>query len=322
VKALIIGSRGIGARHAENIAKLRPDTQFIAVGTSSNSATTHSKMDYVPSIETGLEQKPDISVIALPPTLQADAARQIIEAGIPLYIEKPPATDSSDLVKISKYADDHGIVTYCGFQLRRMPGFCQIRKLIQESTFGKIQKVELSVGQWLPDWRPDRDYRETYSAQAKMGGGVLLDLIHELDLARFLFGDVKVISCNAENTGTLEIDTEDTADIVLAGAEYKINVHLDYLDKNHHRKGRIQMENADITYDALTDDLTLTEKVDRTVSHLGRKNSFNSAAALADAMSHFLNCAEKKLASEQPLSDGLKSLLLSEQSRKLTGLVH
>jgi len=89
----------------------------------------------------------------------------------------------------------------------------------------------LCCSSWLPDWRPGKDYRLNYAADAKTGG-VIFDAIHELDLAWHLFGPARLASAVARNTGALELDSEDLADIVLvheSGCQSAI--HLDYVTR-------------------------------------------------------------------------------------------
>src|SRR5947209_4960132 len=78
--------------------------------------------------------------------------------------------------------------------------------LVHAGKAGRVSAVRLWFGSWLPDWRPNVDYRTTYSARANLGGGVLLDAIHELDLCLWLLGGepVDVIGAVVGRFGPLE----------------------------------------------------------------------------------------------------------------------
>ena len=69
--------------------------------------------------------------------------------------------------------------------------------------------VRCEIGQYLPDWRPGTDYRTSVSAQRALGGGVLLELSHELDMLRWIFGEVDWLSGWIGRQGALEVDVED-----------------------------------------------------------------------------------------------------------------
>jgi predicted dehydrogenase len=94
--------------------------------------------------------------------------------------------------------------------------------------------VRAEVGQYLPGWRPDADYRQAVSASSALGGGALLELSHEFDYLQWIFGDVTSVCACVERQSALEIDVEDTAHIVMgmkaqtaAGAPLKIRLDLD-----------------------------------------------------------------------------------------------
>ena len=82
---------------------------------------------------------------------------------------------------------------------------------------------------YLPDWRSKRNYSKTSSAMKKLGGGVLLDLSHELDYIRWFFGEMKSVFANIQNSGTLDIDVEDSVDMIFESDKgFSVSVHLDF----------------------------------------------------------------------------------------------
>ena len=320
MRALIVGTGGIGARHAASIAALDPDATLIGVRAAPSETTERLGMTLVPDLAAGIAERPDIAVVALPPAHHAGAARKLLGANIPLYLEKPPATRGADLEDIAASAEAAGIVTMTGCLLRRMEGFRRLRDLIRENAMGPPLHARLSVGQWLPDWRPGRDYRETYSAQRALGGGVLLDLIHELDLARFLFGEFETVRAQAGRTGELDIDTEDAADILLCRPGLTVSVHLDYLDRGHHREGRVVLAQGTIVYDAIGGRLAAYDAEAETWRDIAGAEDFSVPRALEDAMAHFLDCVARGAQTDQPIGDGLRSLALAERAKADAGL--
>ena len=104
------------------------------------------------------------------------------------------------------------------------------------------------MGQYLPDWHPNEDYRQGYSANRPLGGGVLLDLIHEIDLLYSWFGKPDDGQSHRRHAVDLEIDTEDTAAIVCRFAGGVIgSIQLDYVQRVPLRNGFIIGEAASLT---------------------------------------------------------------------------
>lgn len=90
-----------------------------------------------------------------------------------------------------------------------------MHRLLNEGTTGKVLFVRSEFGQYLPDWRPEQDYRENYSARSSLGGGIILDSSHEIDYLRWFFGEIEQVYCRSSIQSELEVDVEDTASIIL-----------------------------------------------------------------------------------------------------------
>ena len=97
---------------------------------------------------------------------------------------------------------------YVGYILRQDPAACEIKKLLENREIGKVVTAN-ECGSWLPEWRPGTDYRNGVSAKAKLGGGAALEISHEVDMARYLFGDIDVKYAELQRTSDLEIDADD-----------------------------------------------------------------------------------------------------------------
>ena len=125
--------------------------------------------------------------------------------------------------------------------------------LLQAQAIGRPLAVHAHWGEYLPNWHPWEDYRQSYSARADLGGGVVVTLSHPLDYLRWLLGDVLSVSAQVGTVGDLGIDVEDLADINLRFASGCFgNVHLNYLQQPPiHRMqivctgGTLDWDNAD-----------------------------------------------------------------------------
>jgi predicted dehydrogenase len=104
------------------------------------------------------------------------------------------------------------------------------------------------VGQYLPDWRPSIDYSENYSAKKDMGGGVLLDLSHEINIVSALMGRANDVFCRCGRISELNIDSEDFADVLLSHERAASVIHLNYLEREYTWHTRVTGENGTLIW--------------------------------------------------------------------------
>ena len=128
-----------------------------------------------------------------------------------------------------------------------MSSSIKMKKLLKQDILGNIYNVFVTAGQYLPDWRPSIRYEKTVSAKQDLGGGVLLELSHEIDYIQWLLGPLKIHYAQLRNSSELNLEVEEIADLVLTTNRGVVcNIHLDFLQKNAIRtcsfvgnKGRI-----------------------------------------------------------------------------------
>jgi len=133
---------------------------------------------------------------------------------------------------------------YIGYVLRFHPLLQRLKALLQNE---KVINVNVKCGQYLPTWRPDRDYRESYSAKKEKGGGVLLDLSHEIDYVQWLFGKIEDIKSYQLKISDLEINSDDlTLFLGKTKQDVIVNLSIDYISKITHR--RVIVDTLDSSY--------------------------------------------------------------------------
>jgi predicted dehydrogenase len=173
-------------------------------------------------------------VIASPTSLHSAHTKAALRTGAKILVEKPLALPGEDLDEILARGHDRVMV---GYNLRLHEPVRRAVEIAQSGSLGDIVAMRVWFGSWLPDWRPNVDYRTSYSARAELGGGVLLDAIHELDEIVWLAGpDVQVDGAFVGRVGPLDIDVEDTVKAVLrAPDDVPIQLSLDYLSRVYQR---------------------------------------------------------------------------------------
>jgi predicted dehydrogenase len=197
-------------------------------------------------------------VIATDTSRHVTDLRSALENGCSVLVEKPLAANTSGLSEIAQLIEkSHGLV-YVACDLRFDLSLLQFRQRLHE--IGAVHAVRIECQSYLPDWRPNRDYRQSYSARAGEGG-VLLDLIHEIDYAVWLFGAPSRVFARLRNTGRLGIEAEETADLYweTRGAA-AVSIRLDYLSRNTHRTMHAYGEAGEIEWDGVAQTVTLRMK--------------------------------------------------------------
>ena len=253
IDVLVIGAGSIGSRHCRNLLALGARVQVTDVDEAraaavSGATTRHFDLDDLGS--------PDAIVIASPTRLHDLHLRAAIATGARVLVEKPIALPDDDLDELVAMAAGSVMV---GYNLRLYEPLVRFAETIAQGRAGDQLSARLWFGSWLPDWRPNVDYRNTYSAQRDLGGGVLLDAIHELDEVVWFWGsELDVVGAVVDRVGPLDIDVEDTVRAILRTASgAPIDVSLDYLSRRYRRGIEVMGTDATIRYDWSTCDLTI-----------------------------------------------------------------
>ena len=234
MKFLIAGLGSIGRRHFRNLIALG-EKDIILLRTRKATLPDDELAGY--PVETDIhgalkKHKPDAVIVANPTALHLDVAIPAAEARCHILLEKP-ISDSLDRVDtLQRAAQKSGSKILVGFQFRYHPTLNKARELIQANAIGKILTVHAHWGEYLPQWHPWEDYRQSYAARADLGGGVIRTLTHPLDYLRYLIGEVDSLWSFNGHISPLDLDVEDVAEIGLKFSNGAIGgVHLNYVQR-------------------------------------------------------------------------------------------
>jgi predicted dehydrogenase len=206
VRVAVLGLGSAGSRHAANLLALGHEvTGFDPSGRDTPASVTRA--------ETGLDaiRWAEAVVVASPNALHAAQTLAVLEEGRHVLVEKPLATRVDDAVAIADASERSGLVCAVAMNLRFHAALETLRSLVAEGRLGALLLAEAVFGFDLRRWRPDSDYRESYSARADLGGGIVFDAVHELDYLLWLLGPVATVSAETDRLSQLEIDVEDVA---------------------------------------------------------------------------------------------------------------
>jgi predicted dehydrogenase len=325
-RVLIVGTGSMGRRHLHLARRFLPDSEIkILARSTGNEISAFADGEYT-SIDKALEFSPDLAVIASPATTHLDSAIPLAKLGAHLLIEKPIAASPNRVNELIEAVRKNSKIMLVGYNLRFSPSLIQFRKLIQSGLIGKIYFIRAEVGQYLPSWRPDADYRDSVSAKKELGGGVLLELSHELDYLRWIFGDIVSVYASLSQQSSLEIDVEDTAEMILNfesrdnGPSIVCSLHLDFVRQDSMRICTVTGEKGTLRWNALEGRIDHFES-DTLEWKTVIQDKLERDATYVTQWQHLLECIATGHAPSVGGEDGLATIKVVEMARQssLTG---
>lgn len=321
----IIGCGSIGKRHIGNLLALQAGEVIGCDPQAERRRELEARFGLAcaDSLEAVWEHRPSVAFVTVPTSLHLEVALQAAEHGCHLFIEKPLADRLEGTDRLLATIRDRGLVSLVGCNLRFHPGLATVKRLLEEGVVGRVTAARVECGQYLPDWHPAEDYRHGYSARRDQGGGVILDAIHELDYIRWLLGEVAAVACFAGRLSGLEIETEDSAAILLRFASGGIGeVHLDYVQRAHRRTCQIIGEGGTILWD-YAGGVSWFSAATRQWTALPAPPGWQANAMYLDELRHFLACLDGRERSVQDVAEGRRVLeiALAAKESSATGRV-
>jgi len=246
---LVVGFGSIGQRHAEILASLGCIVSLVSnqsikeYPTFKNltEAFSQSSFEYV--------------VIANETSKHLESLKELARENFSgtVLVEKPLFISFDEIPK-NKFKN-----IFVGYNLRFHPLVQKTKSLLEGSTYS----VQAYVGQYLPDWRPGTDYKQSYSADSKKGGGVIRDLSHELDLLLWLFGDWSKLSSISGKYSKLDINSEDIVAVLMEMESAPVvSLEMNYLARVPRRQIVINTEENLIVLDLINSTLSVNEEIE------------------------------------------------------------
>ena len=281
MKICMVGLGSIGIRHLKNLpAVLSARNEEFTID-----ALRSSSRRLIPEVE-GLLQNQfysisdlpddyDVAFICSPTSEHTKMIQSIASKAKHLFIEKPVFNNPKDLEKITV---KDGSVYYVACPLRYSRILRTLKNIIEDKTIFSVRVISST---FLPEWRPNTDYRKIYSAISELGGGVELDMIHEWDYIIWLFGFPQAVQCYLGKYSDLDIDSNDAAMYIAKYKDKLVNVYLDYFGKVWRREVEFCVKDDVITADLihqqirfLKDNIVLDLSEDRDVMQKRELDSF------------------------------------------------
>ncbi len=260
VRALVVGFGSIGQRHARLLDELGHEVAVV----SRRSIAHHNQFSNLADAVRDFE--PAYVVIANRTSEHLGSVKDLVEAGFRgrLLVEKPLFS------RLGPFPENRFHSVHLGYHLRFHPLLQELKTALHGEDLCSFQAY---VGQYLPDWRPGTDYRDSYSAHNRLGGGVLFDLSHELDFTLWLLDGWTAIAARGGTFSALEIDSDDCFCMLLETPMCPAaTVQVNYLDRKTRREIIVNTKAATFKVDVING--TFEKNQDRVTHHLERDTPY------------------------------------------------
>jgi predicted dehydrogenase len=294
---LIVGLGSIARKHIEAIQFLNYNATIYALR-STNNVVNEEGIINIFSLD-NLDITFDFAIISNPTHLHFKYIQLLAEKNIPLFIEKPAIHSLENSAELISLIESKKLMTYVACNLRFHSCVLYIYEYIKKVPV-RINEINVYCGSYLPNWRPGKDFREIYSANDNMGGGVHLDLFHELDYTMWIFGYPIKNSSITRGVSSLAINAVDYANYVLEYTNFTANIVLNYYRKKTKRTIEIVLDNQIINVDLVNNIVS-----DENDQILFQSSDFEMKNTYKNQMEYFINCMKKN---EKPMNSLKESI--------------
>lgn len=307
-KIVMIGLGSIGTRHLNNITSLFKQRSISytvdLVRHDSTKPLDENIKPLIHDIYYSIDSLPndyDVAFITNPTDKHFETVMAIRDKTVHMFIEKP----IFDHLKHPLHAlsfNKQGIY-YVACPLRYTNVIQYLKNTVDLTCVFSARIISSS---YLPDWRPGTDYRQSYSANAKQGGGVSIDLIHEWDYIIYLFGLPMEVMNFRGHFSDLEIDSDDLSIYIARYEKLLVEVHLDYFGRKPVREIQLFTESEHIVGDLIKSEIRY-EKSGKVISFHELRNDYQMKE-----IETFFDMIEGKISNHNSLQTALSTLSIAK----------
>ncbi|ELX8380583.1 Gfo/Idh/MocA family oxidoreductase [Providencia stuartii] len=310
----VIGLGNIANRHRRNLKLLFPNITISAMSASGRTPLEPiSDCDYITtSLDELISSHVQLVIIASPAPYHSKHAIPLIKAKIPILIEKPVTSTLKDAEILEQVSKQYNTPIAIGYCLRYLSSAKEMKKLIDSDIIGTLYYANIESGQYLLDWRPNKNYHDCVSANSELGGGALLELSHEIDYTQWLLGSLNLKYAILQRSDELGLDVEDNVNILATTNENTIvNIHLDFLQRKAYRQCRFVGSKGVLEWDLINNEIRLISR--NTSNILYSAPEWDKNKMYLDMIIDFINKINHKKNKSITLPEAIATLKLIEQ---------
>jgi predicted dehydrogenase len=317
----IIGAGSIGYRHLQNLEQLGveqlivcdPNRELLA-----RRKIEHPNWKFYADLSDVTGEAPEAVVVASPSALHEEHTRQALAWGCAVFVEKPLSSTLAGMERLGQEATERNIATLVACNMRFHPGPAMVRQLLNERVIGDLIFYRLHTGSYLPDWRPDQDYRQTYSASIESGGAIL-DCIHELDLALWYAGPAQLLAAKHIPGHGIGLETDGLAEILLQHEAGTLgSVHLNFIESDYRRSCLCVGTQGTLEWIFDRPEVVQYGQSPQELVRHWLPIDWQINDMYLDEMRHFLDCIAESRPTQNSIADSLPCLRLALQARAST----
>ena len=193
-KVLVIGTGSIAQKHINILVSLN---YSVSVYSEANDKFFKNNLKINRLVNLNKLDSFKFTILANKTSDHLKVLKILIDQNMHIYCEKPIFYKKFNSQKMRDKIKKNKIVFHNGYQLRNDT---KIRYIQQKLKKQKIKSFQVSVGHDFIKWRKAGVHKNSYFSDTKKGGGVIFELVHEINLINLLFGKVKKISTIKSNS--------------------------------------------------------------------------------------------------------------------------
>jgi predicted dehydrogenase len=329
---LIVGLGSIGKRHLRILREISTDLNLVVLRRPESILNDEPDADHiVTSLKDAIAHKPQAAIICNPSSQHLEISIALANEGVNLLIEKPISNSSKDIKILLDIANKNNLRIMVGYNLRFLDSLKFFKAEIEKNTLGDLFSVRAEVGQNLELWRPQTDYKKGSSARRSLGGGVLLELSHEIDYLHWIFGPIEWTFGFVDKVSNLEIDVEDISHVLMKFKDSKnysnlvANLTLDFLSQDTRRSCLITAEKGSIQWDGIKSQVNIYRNGQWNCifdSHNETDYSYKNELV------HFIDCVENNkkplisVNSSSEVIDIVESIKISSKTNRTVKVIY
>lgn len=318
---LVVGSGSAGMRHLAALNELYPSST-VGLVRRADSTTQFNSADWprvrvAASIDDVNLRSLRLAVVASAATLHREHAEQLLRGRVDVLVEKPLAASLDDAFAMVASAEAEQRHLMVGYHLRWSHPVSQFHALVADGAAGQPRSFSFRVGQHLSQWRPGTNPRNSVTARQNLGGGVLLELSHEIDAVQWILGEVHTVSCRLSYDGAPtdgRVETEADLDLVLASG-VKGDIHLDMTSEKAVRHWVVHGTDATVSLNVLTGEI-LRQTTDEAIHQLRKPMGADRHGAERRLLAHSIAVAAGEAQPRCSGAEGVAVLEVIEAARR------
>ncbi len=281
---LIIGNGSIAKKHNAVIKKIFKKIKIFYV----KNKKIEKSLRYINNLIS--TKNINLALVCSPTNTHLEYIKFLKKSRINYLVEKPIIKDDQ-LKKVNKFLNSKSkIIELVGYQLRFNKILLKMKKLLSKKVVGEIRYIKIIVNSYLPNWRKS-NLKNSLSLSKKKGGGVLLELSHEIDYMLWLFGRPKFLKAIIDSNNIFKKNIDERVNIFFKYNKKNIQMDMSLNSNIEERKLIVEGSKGALIGDILNKKITLYNLNKKKIIF---KSKQTNADMLKDQMIFLLNSIKKE----------------------------